>query len=188
MIIKGDYPMKKALLIIDYVNDFVADEGKLTCGTPAQVIDEHITNQISLFQKNENFIVIATDSHDKDDLYNKERAMFPAHCYEEQGQALYGNVGKAINDIPSSLLVEINKTRYSAFCGTALDLKLKERNVSEIHLTGVCTDICILHTAIDAYNLGYQIVVHKNCVASFHEAGHTYSLDHFKNVLGATIL
>ena len=31
-----------------------------------------------------------------------------------------------------------------------------ERGITELCLTGVCTDICVLHTAVDAYNLGYQ--------------------------------
>ncbi|MCG4778379.1 isochorismatase, partial [Eggerthella lenta] len=33
----------EALLIIDYTNDFVADDGALTCGQAAQALDEHIT-------------------------------------------------------------------------------------------------------------------------------------------------
>lgn len=180
--------MKKALLIIDYVYDFVADEGNLTCGIPAQSIESYIVTQIQSFQANNDFIVVATDYHQKDDCYNKERTMFPLHCYDEKGQALYGNVETTIKDIPSNQKLQINKNRYSAFYGTPLDLKLKERSVTELHLVGVCTDICVLHTAIDAYNLGYEIVVHKDGVASFHEIGHAYALEHFKNVLGATIL
>ena len=47
---------------------------------------------------------------------------------------------------------------------------------------------CILHTAIDAYNLGYKIFVYENAVASFNDAGHHWALGHFKGSLGATIL
>ena len=31
--------MTKALLIIDYTNDFIADDGALTCGKPGQAED-----------------------------------------------------------------------------------------------------------------------------------------------------
>ncbi|KRF67885.1 hypothetical protein ASG99_13930 [Bacillus sp. Soil768D1] len=48
--------------------------------------------------------------------------------------------------------------------------------------------ICLLHTAIDAYNLGYKIFVYENAVASFNSAGHEWALTHFKGSLGATIL
>lgn len=180
--------MKKALIIIDYVNDFVADNGHLTCGKVGQDIDNNISKLVDDFSKNNDFVVTATDLHDESDMFNKERTMFPLHCFDEEGQSLYGNTCNAVNSVPKNLLIVINKNRYSAFFGTSLDLKLKERNVQEIHLVGVCTDICVLHTAIDAYNLGYSIVIHENAVASFNSKGHEYSLEHFKNVLAAKVI
>ncbi|KXT86029.1 Nicotinamidase [Streptococcus sp. DD11] len=55
-------------------------------------------------------------------------------------------------------------------------------------LTGVLTDICVLHTAIDAYNLGYQIEVVAPAVASISEENHQFALNHLQNVLGSTII
>lgn len=34
--------MTKALLIIDYTNDFVADNGALTCGKSAQELEDYL--------------------------------------------------------------------------------------------------------------------------------------------------
>lgn len=34
--------MKKALIVIDYTNDFVATDGKLTCGVPGQAIEKKL--------------------------------------------------------------------------------------------------------------------------------------------------
>ncbi|WP_305768718.1 cysteine hydrolase family protein [Candidatus Epulonipiscium viviparus] len=178
--------MKKALIIIDYIYDFVADDGKLTCGKPGQALEQKIVELVKEFQQNGDFVVVASDNHDESDAYNKERNMFPLHCYEEKGRALYGAVDAVIDTTKN--YVKIDKNRYSAFCGTPLDLKLKERDVDEVHLVGVCTDICVLHTAVDAYNLGYKIVVHKDGVASFDAAGHAYALNHFKNVIAATVV
>jgi nicotinamidase-related amidase len=81
----------------------------------------------------------------------------------------------------------MDKTRYSSFAGTDLDIKLRERKISELHLIGVCTDICVLHTAVDAYNKGYKLVIHSDAVASFNAVGHEWALSHFKNTLGAEI-
>ena len=39
--------MKKALLLIDYIHDFVDDDGALTVGKPAQYIRENIERAIS---------------------------------------------------------------------------------------------------------------------------------------------
>ena len=49
---------------------------------------------------------------------------------------------------------------------------------------GICTDICVLHTAADAYNLGIDTAVLSDCVASFNAQGHDFALNHFKNTLG----
>ncbi|CAM5227684.1 isochorismatase [Bacillus safensis FO-36b] [Bacillus safensis subsp. safensis] len=82
----------------------------------------------------------------------------------------------------------MEKTRYSAFAGTQLEMKLRERGIKELHLAGVCTDICVLHTAVDAYNKGFELVIHQNAVASFNEAGHEWALSHFEQSLGAKVV
>ena len=77
---------------------------------------------------------------------------------------------------------------YSAFSGTDLDIRLRERHVDTVILTGVLTDICVMHTAIDAYNLGYHIQVVEPAVASISEENHKFALNHLQNVLGSTII
>ena len=181
--------MKKALIIIDYNNDFVAPDGKITCGRPAQEIDNYIAGIVDEFSKNGDFIFNTCDNHTEDDIYNPEHRMFPAHCISgTSGRELYGNTGKAVNKVKPEQLIQIEKWRLSSFAGTNLDIKLREREVKDIYLVGVCSDICVLHTAIDAYNLGYNIYIYKDGIASFNPEGHIFALNHFKNTLGATIL
>lgn len=181
--------MKKALIIIDYVNDFVATDGKLTCGQPAQELDGNISKEVDIFFENGDFIVVASDSHKENDAYNPEHNMFPVHCViGTPGRDLYGNTLKAVEKVSPDQLILIEKSRYSAFAGTSLDLKLRERGVADIYLAGVCSDICVLHTAVDAYNLGYNIFILEKCIASFNAAGHDFALSHFKSTLGANIV
>jgi len=56
------------------------------------------------------------------------------------------------------------KRRYSAFYATGLDALLRELKVNTVVLTGVLTNICIQHTAADAYFRGYRVVVPTDCV------------------------
>ena len=42
--------MTKALLIIDYTNDFVSDKGALTCGKTAQELEEYIFKTADKFE------------------------------------------------------------------------------------------------------------------------------------------
>ncbi len=180
----------KALINIDYTNDFVADAGKLTCGKPGREIEEYIVSLTEKFIKDRELVVFAVDVHDENDPYHPESKLFPPHNIRgSEGRLLFGNLQNVYNTYKSQEnLLWIDKTRYSAFAGTDLEIKLRERGVTELHLVGVCTDICVLHTAVDAYNKGFKIVIHKDGVASFNEAGHEWALSHFEHTLGASVL
>ncbi|MCL2497593.1 MAG: cysteine hydrolase [Symbiobacteriaceae bacterium] len=181
--------MKNALVIIDYVNDFVAANGSLTCGVPAQEIDTAIAQWVEQYGAAGELIVVATDTHMEGDPYHPETRLFPTHCVANSwGAMLYGGTASAVQKLPKEQLLLIPKTRYSAFAGTPLDQKLRERGISHVQLVGVCTDICVLHTAVDAYNLGYRITVAANSVASFNQEGHLFTLAHLTHTLGATVL
>ncbi|WP_431802818.1 cysteine hydrolase family protein [Halobacillus andaensis] len=181
--------MEKALIVIDYTYDFVADDGALSCGEPGQSIEDNIVRLTKNFIDEKEYVVFAVDVHEKEDPYHPEAKLFPPHNIRDtRGRTIYGKLQEVykLNNTNSNVL-HMDKTRYSAFAGTRLDLKLRERGITELHLIGVCTDICVLHTAVEAYNLGYKLVVHKNAVASFNQTGHEWALEHFENVLGATV-
>lgn len=181
--------MIRALINIDYTFDFVADAGALTCGKPGQAIEKHITNLTEDFIKNGDYVVFAIDVHDKGNEYHPESKLFPPHNVREtSGRDLYGELQAVFEANKHMENVEyLDKTRYSAFAGTNLEILLRERSITEVHLVGVCTDICVLHTAVDAYNKGFKIVVYKDAVASFNQAGHEWALGHFEHVLGGAV-
>lgn len=181
---------KKALINIDYTYDFVADNGNLTCGEAGQLIENEIVRLTEAFIQNKDYVVFAIDAHDELDTHHPESALFPAHNIKgTSGRELYGNLANVYEaNQANENVYYFDKTRYSAFAGTDLEIKLRERGIEELHLVGVCTDICVLHTAVDAYNKGFQIVVHKDAVASFNEIGHEWSLGHFVSTLGAQVV
>src|SRR5690606_34940955 len=116
--------------------------------------------------------------------------LFPPHnIIGTKGRELYGELANVYEENKDkSHVYYFDKTRYSAFAGTDLEIKLRERGIQEVHIVGVCTDICVLHTAVDAYNKGFQIVIHKDAVASFNQAGHEWALGHFSSALGAEVI
>lgn len=180
----------RALINIDYTVDFVADDGALTCGKPGQDIEGAIAAITKEFIENGDWVVFAIDIHHEKDPYHPETKLFPPHNIAgTPGRNLYGELQSLYerhNDKPN--VIWMDKTRYSAFAGTDLELILRARNITELHLVGVCTDICVLHTAVDAYNKGFNIVVHKDAVASFNPAGHEWALGHFASSIGATVV
>lgn len=183
--------MKKALINIDYTQDFVAENGALTCGEPGRKIEDTIADITEHFIANDDYVVFAIDCHSKQfDVYHPETSLFPPHNIEHTaGRRLYGKLCNVyIKYILNRNVYWIDKTRYSAFVGTDLELKLRERGINELHIVGVCTDICVLHTVIDAYNKGFYVVVHKDAVASFNQIGHNWALEHFTNTLGVKVV
>ncbi len=175
-----------ALIVIDYTYDFVV--GNLPVGQPALQIEDRITELTEQFCQDGDWVVMAVDAHDKNDPYHPENSLFPVHNVRgTSGRELYGKLNDVYNNHQEKIYW-LDKTRYSAFCGTDLDLQLRSRGIRNIYLAGVCTDICVLHTAIDAYNRGYGLTVHADAVASFNHEGHCWALGHFAAAMGAQIL
>jgi len=146
--------MKTALLIIDMINDFVT--GVFKSNRAAKIIPK-IKKLIEFARKQGIPIVYATDAH----LPNVD------HEFEVWGpHAAKGSWGAEIIDElkPEKGDFRVFKRKYSAFQGTDLDMFLREVKVDVLILTGVVTDICIQHTAADAFYRGYKIIVPKDCV------------------------
>ncbi|EIT84948.1 PncA [Fictibacillus macauensis ZFHKF-1] len=177
----------KALIVIDYTLDFIT--GALPCGDPGIAIEDQVVTLTNSFINQDEYVVFAVDLHEQNDPYHPESKLYPPHNIRgTAGRNLYGKLHEVYETHKDKDNVQwMDKTRYSAFAGTNLELKLRERGITELHLVGVCTDICVLHTAVDAYNKGFTIVVHEQAVASFNQAGHDWALTHFKNSLNAII-
>lgn len=182
--------VNKALINIDYTFDFAAVDGRLSCGEKGQLIEREVSAITERFIQNGDFTVFAIDVHELNDHYHPERALFPPHNIRNSaGRNLFGSLREVYErNKQSPHIYYLDKTRYSAFAGTDLELKLRERGITELHLVGLCTDICVLHTAVDAYNKGFSIAVYKDAVASFSQQGHDWAMEHFKAALGATII
>jgi nicotinamidase-related amidase len=180
----------RALIVIDYTCDFVAADGALTCGEPGQRIEDEIVNLAKTFIVGGDYVVFAVDIHRDADPYHPETKLFPPHNIAgTAGRRLYGRLESVYEaNKTADHVYWMDKTRYSAFAGTDLELRLRARGIAELHLAGVCTDICVLHTAVDAYNKGFSLMIHEKAVASFDPQGHEWALRHFRNTLGATIL
>lgn len=85
----------KALISIDYTNDFVATKGALTTGVAGQAIEEAIVAVTKAFTQNKDFVVYAIDRHDQNDPYHPENALFPPHnLANSSGRNLYGKLAE----------------------------------------------------------------------------------------------
>ena len=66
----------KALISIDYTEDFVADSGKLTAGAPAQAISDAIGKVTRLAFERGDYIFFTIDAHEENDCFHPESKLF----------------------------------------------------------------------------------------------------------------
>jgi len=172
--------MKRALVVIDMLNDFVAEEGALYCGPAARAVLPFIARAVEEARRAGEPVLFVADRHRPDD---KEFEMFPPHC-------VAGTKGAEICPElrPQEGEPVIPKRRYSAFFGTDLDLDLREHGIQEVVLVGVCTNICVFFTAADARMRGYKVTVPRDGVASFDAEAHRFALREMEKVLGVNVI
>jgi nicotinamidase/pyrazinamidase len=171
---------RKALLVIDMLEDFILEGGALDIGATGRRIVPFVRKQIDRAQAEGTTVIYICDRHRPDDA---EFAMFPPHC-------LAGSSGAAIISelAPGPGAHIIPKRRYSGFFGTDLSVTLQELGITDLSLVGVCTNICILYTAADARMRHYQVTVWRDGVASFDTAAHGFALEEMRRTLGVTVV
>jgi len=172
----------KALLIIDMLNDFISEKGALYCGKSAEEIVPSIKQLIQRFEKQGEPIIYICDNHKKDD---EEFKLFPVHCVEGSWGA---EIIEELKPKDLKLVYIVKKTKFSGFYKTDLEKILKELKVKEVWLTGVCTSICVMDTAKDAYERGFKIVVVEKAVADFDKEFHKFALTRMQRIYNAKIV
>lgn len=71
----------------------------------------------------------------------------------------------------------IKKHTLSPFASTDLGMRLRKHDISTVILGGVVTHYAILSTAFSAYDLGYSVIVLKDCCMSGTDETHNVSLE-----------
>ncbi|MEM3651045.1 MAG: isochorismatase family cysteine hydrolase [Candidatus Jordarchaeaceae archaeon] len=170
--------MKPAILVIDMLNDFILEGAPLECSagrkiiTPIKRLIEHARNKKIP-------VIFIADSHDPDD---REFQIWPPHAVEKtKGSEVIDELRPQKGD------VIVKKKTYDGFFKTNLDKVLKGKKIDTLILTGVCTDICIMHTASSATLLGYIVKIPKECVAALTEEDHNFALKHLEKVLKSEV-
>ena len=166
--------MVTAVLVIDMIKEFVT--GRL--GNPrAQTIVPNVARLLEAARRDGALVVYLTDNHLPG--IDPEFEIWGAH-------AEAGSEGTEI--IPELQPGEgdhrIYKRHYSCFYATGLDALLRELGVTRIVMTGVLTNVCIQHTAADAYFRRYETVVPSDCVDALTEEEHVNSLAFMERMYG----
>jgi len=172
--------MSDVVLVIDMQRGFLEEGNPLYCGPEARNIIPLVQALLQREAERGSTILFTADTHDEDDL---EFKIFPRHLV--RGTSEVEIIPELQPWVKSPNI--ISKRRYSAFFETDLAERLAALKPDTVHVCGVCTDICVMHTVADARNRDYPVVVYEDCVASFDPEAHRFALQHLTRVLGAAV-
>ena len=179
---------KCALLIIDMQRDFLEPDGfgEMLGNDVSQLRRTIEPNRVLLNAwRTAGLTVIHTREGHRPDLSD----LPPAKKVRGRGAKTIGDVGpmgrilirgEAGHDIipelyPRPLEPVIDKPGKGAFFATDLHAILQNRNITQLVVTGVTTEVCVNTTVREANDRGYECLIPEDCVGSyfpeFHEMG-----------------
>jgi nicotinamidase/pyrazinamidase len=149
--------MNRALLIIDFQNDFVPG-GAL----PVPDGDAIAPRVTELLDSGEFELVVATrDWHPADhNSFAAQGGPWPPHCVQgSEGAELHPSLDRAKVDVVIDAGYRPELEGYSGFEETELERVLRDHDVDSITVVGLATDYCVRATALDALGRGFDVVV-----------------------------
>jgi len=171
----------KAVIIIDLLNDFVT--GNLKTDRAKRVIPK-LKKLIEAARKHNVPVIYSNDAHYPQDV--EVVAKWGKH-------AIKGTKGaEVIPELkPTAKDYIVEKRTYSGFYETGLDPLLRSlyrgEGVKTVILGGLHTNICVRHTAADAFFRGYKIIIAKDGVEAFTREDHEQGLKYIEYVYNAKI-
>lgn len=169
---------KKALVIIDIINQFNFDSGE-------KLLDKTIpvAKNIALLKKK------AKASQVPVIYVNDNFKNWQGDFQELVSLCLKSELGKEVVELlkPEKGDYHILKPSYSGFYGTPLHMLLEYLNVKSLILTGIAGNMCVQFTANDAFMLKYKLLLPSDCIASQTNEENSIALKQMESILKADI-
>lgn len=159
-------PRRTALLVVDMQNDFCSADGYYAgvgfATEPVRAIIPRLQRLVSAMRAAGAAIVFTRLVHDPAIPDVMERhAVLPPGWRAAERRLVPGTRGAAIVDelSPQPTDLVVDKSGYSAFADTGLAVYLRRRGVRTVVLSGTVDYACILHTAFDAFELDFDVLL-----------------------------
>jgi nicotinamidase-related amidase len=147
-----------ALLLVDWINPMEFEEAE-ALGPLALPAARTAARLASRARRQAIPVVYANDNFGR---WRSDFAKVVARC--RIGNRWSSSLARMLE--PQAGDLSVLKPRHSAFFGTPLEFLLGDLGVSELIVTGIATEQCVLATAIDACMRRFRIWVPADCTAS----------------------
>jgi nicotinamidase-related amidase len=155
--------MGRALIIVDFQNDFTPPSGALAVPEGDQIADR----LNALARSGDYDLVVATrDWHPPEHGSFAERGgPWPVHCVQgTEGAELHPALDWTAIDVVVDKGQDPATEGYSGFDATGLAALLRERGIDDVTVVGLATDYCVRNTALDALKEGFAVTVDPTAV------------------------
>lgn len=150
--------MGRALLIVDFQNDFATPSGALAVeggeDITAQLNEEAASGRYE-------FVVATRDWHPVEHgSFAEQGGPWPTHCVQgTEGAELHPDLDRDRIDLVFDKGEDASAPGYSAFEAGELATLLRERGIDKIAVAGLATDYCVKHSALDALAHDFEVEV-----------------------------
>ncbi len=157
---------KKALIVVDYQNDFVDPKGALYV-PGAEKLYKKIVALIDEFHQNDDLVIATKDFHPNNHC---SFAKWGPHCIANTfGSELY----KLTTSQFDHIILKGTQQDFDSYSGffsdnhasNGLHEFLQEHKVTNLVIVGVAIDVCISATLVDAIKLNYYGIIDLNASA-----------------------
>jgi nicotinamidase/pyrazinamidase len=143
-----------ALIMVDVQNDFRPG------GALAVREGDLVVKPLNFAQKSFRHIFATRDWHPEDhSSFMGRGGPWPPHCIQNTHGAKFHPDLEISRAWVISKAFEKDKDAYSGFQGTDLEARLKREGVKRVFVGGLATDYCVRATALDALNVGFEVVL-----------------------------
>jgi nicotinamidase/pyrazinamidase len=152
--------MSRALLVIDFQNDFTAGGALEVPG------GDEVADPIVRMSRAVDFVAATRDWHPPHHAsFETEGGPWPVHCVQgTRGAELH----PAMAGVEVDAIVDVGRERedegYSGFENSDLARILRDAGVSEVYVCGLATDYCVRASAIDACREGFDVTVLEDAI------------------------
>lgn len=190
-------PINRSLILVDLQNEFLSSEGRFPIHNSSMPFLEKLPDLVSAFRAS-GYPIFWIRAE-----YGNEHAVSANFTQGEQRDATFlegthtgrtpcckkGTLGA---DFPPTIQALINKSEisaniiitkawYSAFKDTSLLTELRNRNITDIFIGGLLTNVCVNATVLDARNLGFEITLLEDCLGWRKRTSHDRALRDMMN-------
>jgi len=180
-----------AVVVIDMQNDFCAEEGFIekALGRDAATCRAVAGSTMELVRKarEEGVPVFWVRAIYDPELLpeailvkRRQKTDLPCCAAGSWGAEFYG-----VTPLPFEAIID--KHSYSAFIGTDLDVRLRERGIRTLVFAGVQTNVCVECSLRDAVCMGYYAVLATDCIASYAQALHEATVRNVELLFGDVV-